>query len=88
MMYICMIFIKSFTPSNFQTFKIISESNLSKPLSQNGIDLDSGSTGLILTREFDLSQVKVQESKLVQKVGPNQELKLKSTFSFPQWNVT
>ena len=41
-----MIFIKSFTPSNFQNFKIISESNLSRPLSQNGmIDLDSGSTG-------------------------------------------
>ena len=46
MMYIFMIFIKSFTLSNFQIFKIISESNLSRPLSQNGmIDLDSGNTG-------------------------------------------
>ena len=46
MMYICMIFIKNLTLSNFQIFKIISESNLSRPLSQNGmIDLNSGSTG-------------------------------------------
>ena len=45
MMYICMIF-KSFTLSNFQIFKIISESNLSRPLSQNGmIELDSGNAG-------------------------------------------
>ena len=44
--YAFMIFITNFTPSNFQIFKIISESNLSKSLSQNGmIDLDSGSTG-------------------------------------------
>ena len=41
-----MIFIKKFTLSNFQIFKIISESNLSRPLSQNEmIDLESGSTG-------------------------------------------
>ena len=45
-----MICIKNLTPSNFQIFKIISESLLSTPLSQNGvwkdgmIDLDSGST--------------------------------------------
>ena len=45
-----MIFIKNFTPSNFQISQIISESILSTPLSQNGvrkdrmIDLDSGST--------------------------------------------
>ena len=45
-MYICMIFIKNFTPSYFQICKIISESNLSIPLSQNGmIDLDTGNTG-------------------------------------------
>ena len=44
MMYIFMIFIKNLTLSNFQIFKIISESNLSRTLSQNGmIDLDSGS---------------------------------------------
>ena len=36
-MYIWMIFIKNFTPSNFQNFKIISESILSTPLSQNGV---------------------------------------------------
>ena len=35
MMYICMIFIKIFTLSNFQIFKIISDSILSTPLSQN-----------------------------------------------------
>ena len=46
-----MIFIKNFTPSNFQISQIISESILSTPLSQNGvwkdrmIDLDLGSTG-------------------------------------------
>ena len=46
-----MIFIKNFTPSNFQILKIISESLLLTPLSQNGVwkdkmtDLDSGSTG-------------------------------------------
>ena len=41
-----MIFIKNLTLSHFQIFKIISESNLSRPLSQNGmIDFDSGSTG-------------------------------------------
>ena len=45
-MYAWMIFINNFTPSNFQIFKIISESNLSKPLSQNEmIGLDSGSIG-------------------------------------------
>jgi len=51
-MYIWMIFIKNFTPSNFQIFKIISESLLlSTPLSQNRvwkdgmINLNSGSTG-------------------------------------------
>ena len=41
-----MIFIMNFTPSNFQIFKIISKSNSSRPLSQNGmIDLDSENTG-------------------------------------------
>jgi len=49
-MYIWMIFIKNFTPSNFQISQIISESILSTLLSQNGvwkygmIDLDLGST--------------------------------------------
>jgi len=49
-MYIWMIFIKNFTPSNFQISQIISESILSTPLSQNGvwkdgmIDLDLGCT--------------------------------------------
>ena len=37
MMYIWMIFIKNFTPSNFQIFKIISESLFLTPLSQNGV---------------------------------------------------
>ena len=50
-MYIWMIFIKKFTPSNFHIFKIILKSILSIPLSQNGvwkdgmIDLGSGSAG-------------------------------------------
>ena len=35
--YIWMIFIKNFTPSNFQIFKLISESLLSTPLSQNRV---------------------------------------------------
>ena len=52
MIYAFMIFIKTFTPSNFQILKIISESNLSTTLSQNGmIDLDSGSTGTNIDSE-------------------------------------
>ena len=47
---------------------------------QEGYELQS-------TQENDWSQVKVQESKFIQEVSPNQELKLKSTFIFPQWNV-
>ena len=55
-----MDFIKNFTPSNFQIFKIILESNLSRPLCQNGmIDLDLGSTGTNTDSGKDLSQVKV-----------------------------
>ena len=37
MVYAFMIFIKNFTPSNFQIFKITSESILSTPLFQNGV---------------------------------------------------
>ena len=50
MIYTWMIFIKKFTPSNFQISYLISESILSTPLSQNGvwkdwmIDLDLKST--------------------------------------------
>ena len=38
------------------------------------IDLDLGIRELIPPQESDLSQVKVQESRLVQEVGPNQEV--------------
>ena len=50
-MYIWLILIKNFTPSNFQISQIVSKSILSTLLSQNGvwkdgiIDLDLGSTG-------------------------------------------
>ena len=67
-MYIWMI--KYFTPSNFKISQIISESTLSSLLSQNGvwkdgmIDLDLGSIETNIDSESDLSQVKVQESRL------------------------
>ena len=35
------------------------------------------------TQESDLSQVKVQESRLVQEVGPNQEVKTQLHIHFP-----
>ena len=38
---------------------------------------------LIPTQEGDLSQVKVQESKLVQEVGPSQEVKTQVHIYFP-----
>ena len=38
---------------------------------------------LILTQEGDLSQVKVQESSLVQEVGPNQEVETQVHNHFP-----
>ena len=83
-MYVFMIFIKNFTPSIFQIFKIISESKFSKPLSQNGmIDLDSGVQKLIPTQKKDLSQVKIQESRLVQEVSPNQEDETQVHIHFP-----
>ena len=72
-----MILIKNFTPSNFQISPLILESILSTALSQNGvwkdrmIDLDLGSTRTNTTQKSDLSQVKVQESRLVQEMGPN-----------------
>ena len=47
------------------------------------IDLDSESQELILTQEFDLSQVKVQESRLVQEAGPNQEVETQVHIYFP-----
>ena len=43
---------------------------------------------LIPTQECDLSQVKIQESSLIQEVGQIKKLKLKSTFISPQRNVT
>ena len=52
------------------------------------IDLDSGRTELIPTQEGDLSQVKIQESKLVQELGPSQEVETQVHIHFPQWNVT
>ena len=92
-MYIWMIFIKNFTPSNFQIFKLISESLLSTPLSQNGvwkdgmIDLESGRPWTTITQKNDWSQVKVQESKFVQEVGPNQEVKTQVHIHFLTQNV-
>ena len=74
-----MILIKNFTPSNFQMSQIISESILSAPLSQNGvwkdgmINLDLGSRETNTDSEKWLNSSKVQESRLVQEVGPNQE---------------
>ena len=38
---------------------------------------------LIPTQESDLSRVKVQESRLVQEVGPNQEVKTQVHINFP-----
>ena len=38
---------------------------------------------LISTQKNDLSQVKVQESRLVQKVGPNQEDEAQVHIHFP-----
>ena len=58
MIYAFIIFIKTFTLSNFQIVKIISESNLSTPLSKNEIwkdgmiDLDSGSIGTTTDSEI------------------------------------
>ena len=40
------------------------------------IDLGSEVHELISTQEFDISQVKVHELKLVQELGPNQEVKI------------
>jgi len=47
------------------------------------IDLDLGSTGLIPTQKSYLSQVKVQESRLVQEVGTNQEVETQVYIHFP-----
>ena len=53
-MYIWIMFIKNFTPSNFQNFKLITESLLSTPPPQNGvwkdgmIDLKSGRAWTII----------------------------------------
>ena len=84
-----MIFINHFTPSNFQIFKLILESLLSTPMSQNGvwkdgmIDLESGRAWTTSTQENDWSQVKVQQSKFVQEVGPNQEVETQVYIYFP-----
>ena len=49
------------------------------------IDLDSKGTGVKTdtTREFDSDQVEIQngESKLVQKLGPNQKIDVHTLFS-------
>jgi len=47
------------------------------------IDLDSGSIGTNIDLKKNLSQVKVQESRLVQKVGPNQEVETQVHVHFP-----
>ena len=47
------------------------------------IDLESEVQELILTQEKDLSHVKVQESRLVQEVGPNQENEAQVHIHFP-----
>ena len=62
---------------------------MSTALSKNGvwkdkmIDLDLGSTGTNTDSESDLIQVKVQESRLVQEVGPNQEVETQVHIHFP-----
>ena len=45
------------------------------------IDLDSGSIGT--NTDSDLSQEKVQELRLVQEVGPNQEVETQIHIHFP-----
>ena len=47
------------------------------------IDLDSGRLELLPSQESDLSQVKVQESRLAQEVGPNQEVETQVQIQFP-----
>ena len=47
------------------------------------IDLGSEVHELISTQEFDLSQVKTQESKLVQESGLNQEIEILFHIYFP-----
>ena len=85
MMYIWMIFIKNLTPSNFQNFKIMSESILSTLLSPNGvwkdgmIDLDSGSTGTNTDLEICLKSSKGSGVK----IGSGSGSKLRSWNSSP-----
>ena len=84
-----MIFIMNFTPSNFQIFKLIPESILSTPLfkmeceKMKRLIWTQGVRELIITQEFDLSQVKTQELRLVQEMGPNQEVKTQVDIHFP-----
>ena len=46
------------------------------------IDLDSEVQELIPTQEKDLSQVKVHELRLIQEVGPNQEVETQVHIHF------
>ena len=47
------------------------------------IDLDLEVRELIPTQKSDLSPVKIQESRLVQEVGPNQEVETQVHIHFP-----
>ena len=47
------------------------------------IDLDLGNTGTNTNSRKCLSQVKVQESRLVREVGPNQEVETQVDIHFP-----
>ena len=84
-----MIFIKSFTPSNFQIFKIISESLLSTPLSQNRvwkdgmIDLDSGSTGTTTDSWIWLKSSKGSGVEIGSGIGSKSRSWNSSPHSFP-----
>ena len=88
-MYTWIIFIKNLTPSNFQISQINSESILLTPLSQNGvwkdgmIDLDLGSTETNTDSEKWLKTSKGSRSRLIQEVGPNQEVKTQVYIHFP-----
>ena len=88
-----MIFIR-ITLSNFQNFKIISESILSHLCPKMEYEKmewliwTQEAQKLLLTQKINISQVKDQESKLVQESGPNQKVEILVQSISPQWNVT
>ena len=89
MMYIWIIFIMNFTQSNFQIFKLISESILSIPLFQNRvwkygmIDLDSRSTQTTTDSGSWLKSSKGSGVKICSRSWPNQEVETLVHINFP-----